>query len=65
MSLVQNNRCGARGAACLTQSTGDTRNAKGVAKGVQTERAMGNTSPRSEFKTHEEGQPIIELAKTP
>lgn len=61
VSLGENNRCGVWGASCLTQSTGDTWNAKGKGRGVQTERAMGNTSQRSEVKILEEGQPNIEL----
>lgn len=35
---------------------------KGIARGVQTEGAMGNTSRRSEVKIHEERQISIELA---
>ncbi len=35
---------------------------KGIAGGVQTERAMGNTLRRSEVKIHEERQISIELA---
>lgn len=53
--------CGVGGASCLTQSAGDTWNAKSIARGVQTERAMGNTSKRSEVKLYEEGQFSIEL----
>lgn len=36
---------------------------KGIAKGDQTERAMGNTSRRSEVKIHEDKESNIELAK--
>ena len=59
--LGQNNRCVVWGASCLTQSAGDTWNAKSIVRGVQAGRAMGNTSKRPEVKLYEEGQFSIEL----
>lgn len=55
-SLGQNNRCGVEcGASCLTLSTSDTWNEKGTARGVRTERLMGNTSGRSKVNVLVQG----------